>query len=80
MELIRLDNVYKTYHVGELDVPVLKGVSLEIKRGELIATVGRSGQQAVSLLHVVAREHLGELDIGAIGECLVVFDEWTDAE
>ncbi len=28
MELIKLNNVYKTYHLGEIDVPVLKGVSL----------------------------------------------------
>ena len=28
MELIRLENVYKTYHRGEMDIPVLQGVSL----------------------------------------------------
>ena len=37
MELIRLENLTKTYHVGELDVPVLRGVSLTINRGELVA-------------------------------------------
>ena len=44
MALIRLDNIYKTYHVGEIDVPVLKGVSLSIERGELVSGGGRSGR------------------------------------
>ena len=30
MELIKLDNLTKTYHVGEMDVPVLKGVTLRV--------------------------------------------------
>ena len=30
MELIRLENITKTYHLGEVDVPVLKGISLTI--------------------------------------------------
>ena len=34
MELIRLENIHKTYHLGEVDVPVLKGVSLSIRRGD----------------------------------------------
>jgi ABC-type lipoprotein export system ATPase subunit len=37
MELMDLKNIYKTYHVGELDVPVLMGVSLSIDKGELVA-------------------------------------------
>ena len=41
--LIRLENIFKTYHVGELDVPVLKGVSLEIFEGEMVALMGASG-------------------------------------
>ena len=31
MELIRLEDIYKTYHLGEVDVPVLKGISLSIQ-------------------------------------------------
>ena len=33
MELIELHDIYKTYHLGEIDVPVLKGVSLTDRRG-----------------------------------------------
>jgi ABC-type lipoprotein export system ATPase subunit len=41
--LIDLKNIFKTYHVGELDVPVLKGVSLSVESGELLALRGASG-------------------------------------
>ena len=30
--LIRLRDIHKTYHLGEVDLPVLKGVSMEIER------------------------------------------------
>jgi ABC-type lipoprotein export system ATPase subunit len=53
MNLIRLDDVYKTYHVGELDVPVLRGVSMEVKRGELIALVGASGSGKTTLMNIL---------------------------
>ena len=36
MELIRLEDIYKTYHLGEVDVPVLRGISLTIQRGEMV--------------------------------------------
>ena len=68
-ELIRLENVFKTYHVGELDVPVLKGVSLRIDRGELIALVGASGSGKTTLMNV-----LGCLDRPTSGQY------WLDNE
>ena len=43
MELIRLEDIYKTYYLGEIDVPVLKGISLTIHRGEMVALMGASG-------------------------------------
>ena len=34
MELVRLENLCKTYHLGEVDVPVLRGISLTIRAGK----------------------------------------------
>ena len=63
MELITVRDVYKTYHLGEVDVPVLNGVSLDIRRGESVALMGASGSGKTTLMNL-----LGCLDRPTSGE------------
>src|SRR5438270_10204437 len=63
MELIKLVDIRKTYHLGEVDVPVLKGVSLTIDRGEMVALMGASGSGKTTLMNL-----LGCLDRPSSGQ------------
>src|SRR5689334_8100897 len=53
MDLIKLENITKTYYLGEVDVPVLKGVSLSIGRGEFVALTGVSGSGKSTLMNLL---------------------------
>jgi len=53
MHLIELRDITKTYHLGEIDVPVLKGVSLEVARGELVALMGASGSGKSTMMNIL---------------------------
>ena len=50
---IRLEQVHKTYRLGEALVPALRGVTLDLHRGEFTALVGASGSGKSTLLNMV---------------------------
>ena len=51
--VLHCENVCKRFDEGELAVDVLKGISLNIARGEQIAIVGTSGSGKSTLLHLL---------------------------
>jgi putative ABC transport system ATP-binding protein len=60
--LIQLDDVWKIYKMGEVEVPALRGVSVSIKRGDFVAIVGASGSGKSTMMNLI-----GCLDIPSKG-------------
>ena len=61
--MIRLDNIRKSFKVGDTQTEVLKGINLEIKKGEFVAIIGQSGSGKSTLMNI-----LGCLDTPTSGK------------
>ena len=51
--MIWLEGIRKTYRLGEVDVPVLKGIDLTIEEGDYVAIMGASGSGKATLMNII---------------------------
>jgi len=61
---IEVQNLHKVYQLGEIRVPALRGVSLEVRRGEFVAIMGASGSGKSTFMNLI-----GCLDRSTSGVC-----------
>lgn len=76
--IIQAEDVRKIYHVGRVDVPALRGISMEIAKGEFVSIVGPSGSGKSTLFYIV-----GGLTRADSGRVIVDGDDFahlSDAE
>jgi putative ABC transport system ATP-binding protein len=52
-ELIRVEGIHKTYRMGDMAVPALRGVDLTIDRGEFVAVMGSSGSGKSTFMNIL---------------------------
>lgn len=74
--IVEIDEVYKSYQAGEVEIPVLCGVSLNINQGEFVAIVGESGNGKTTLLNMITGiDHPTRGDVYVNGKLLNQMNE-----
>ena len=66
MSYISFEDVTKTYHVGEVDIHALSGVSFSVEKGEFVIVAGASGAGKSTILNI-----LGGMDTATSGKITV---------
>jgi len=72
--ILKAENLVKTYRVGKVDVPALRGVSLDVHEGEFVAIMGPSGCGKSTMLHL-----LGGLLTPSTGRIIIDDEDLTAA-
>ncbi|WP_181243902.1 ATP-binding cassette domain-containing protein [Chamaesiphon polymorphus] len=82
--MIEMENIIKTYQLGEMEVPVLKGINLYVAEGDYISIMGASGSGKSTLMNIIgcldrpalllADEPTGALDTQTSQEVMKLFD------
>jgi lipoprotein-releasing system ATP-binding protein len=70
MAIINVQNIHKTYRLERVDVPVLRGVELEVRQGEWLAILGASGSGKSTLMHLLGGLDRPDRGNGKRGEIL----------
>lgn len=76
--IIQVESVQKTYRIGKVDVPAVRGVSFDVERGEFLSVVGPSGSGKSTLFYMLGG--LTGADSGRVLIDGVDFAHLTDAE
>ena len=61
--MITLENITKTYHLADIEVPILRGIDLHIEASEYVSIMGASGSGKSTLMNII-----GCLDRPTAGE------------